>query len=341
MELTRNFLLDAAANGLLSTEQAKELWQFSTRRNDENPNVRMTHVLYYLGGMIAIGAMSLFMNEGWERFGGWGLFLIAMVYAGFGLGMTEYFLHHKKQPIPAGIMATFVVVMTPLAVYGLQNALGFWDGTRIYRDYHYLIDWRWMFMELATLASGAIMLWRYRLPFMMMPIAVTLWYMSMDLAQFIFGPDSSWEMRRWLSLWFGVGMTFLAVWIDIRSSRKKDYSYWLYLFGVLTFWGGLSLLKSDSELGRFGYCCINVAMILTSAMLSRGVFAVFGGFGVAFYLGHLSYRVFAGSLLFPFALTLIGFGVIGAGVLWQRYEERIRAALRAYLPLPLQELGGR
>jgi hypothetical protein len=30
-------------------------------------------------------------------------------------------------------------------------------------------------MELATLANGMVMLRRYRLPFLVMPIAVTLW----------------------------------------------------------------------------------------------------------------------------------------------------------------------
>ena len=66
-------------------------------------------------------------------------------------------------------------------------ALGYWDDTKSYRDYHVFIDWRWIMMEFGTLAVGAVLLWRYRFPFMLMPIAVTLWYMSMDLVPFLFG----------------------------------------------------------------------------------------------------------------------------------------------------------
>jgi hypothetical protein len=70
--------------------------------------------------------------------------------------------------------AAFVVALTPLAIYGLQVALGAWPEGMDYRDYHRLIDWRWLLMELGTLAVGAVMLWRYPLPFLVMPVAVTL-----------------------------------------------------------------------------------------------------------------------------------------------------------------------
>ena len=339
MELNQNILKDATAKGLISDLQAEQLWQFLCEREKDTPSFRFTHILYYLGGLIAIGAMSLFMNLGWERFGGWGLFLIALAYAAAGLCLTEYFLRRKHLQIPAGIMAAFVVVLTPLAIYGLQAALGWWPAGRVYREYHTYIDWRWMLMELSTLATGAIMLWRYRLPFLVMPVAVTLWYMSMDLTPFIFGDaDLSWDLRKLVSLWVGVLITLLAFWVDIRTRHEKDYPFWLYLFGVIAFWGGLSMMHSDSELNKFFYLCINLAMIGIGAMLSRRVFAVFGGLGAAGYVGHLAYDVFKDSMMFPFVLTIIGLGVIYLGIVWQKHEEAISRTLRGLLPMPVREL---
>ena len=82
------------------------------------------------------------------------------------------------------------------------------------------------------------MLWRYRLPFLVMPIAVTLWYMSMDLTPYLFGEaDATWELRKRVSLWFGLLIVLLAFWVDIRTRHDKDYAFWLYLFGVVAFWG--------------------------------------------------------------------------------------------------------
>jgi hypothetical protein len=339
MELNRGLLRDATKRGLLSEQQADQLWQFLQEIHEDTPSFRITHILYYLGGLIAIGAMSLFMTLGWERFGGWGLFAIALAYAVAGLWTTEFFLHRSRLPIPAGITATFVVVLTPLAVYGVQAALGWWVEGLAYREYHTHIDWRWMLMELATLATGAVMLFRYRLPFLVMPVAVTLWYMSMDLAPFLFGQaDVTWELRKLVSLWSGLLIVLLAVWVDLRARHDKDFAFWLYLFGVLAFWGGLSLMRSDSELSKFLYLCINLALIAVGATLSRRVFAVFGGLGAAGYLGHLAHDVFKDSLMFPFVLTFIGLGVIGLGLVWQRHEGTITTTLRGLLPAPMREL---
>lgn len=339
MEINRGHLQDAVENGLISEQQAEQLWRFLRERGRDVPGFHFTHILYYLGGLIAIGAMSLFMTLGWERFGGWGLLFIALAYAGAGLWLTEFLLNRKGLPIPAGITATFVVVLTPLAVYGVQTAMGWWAEGPVYREYHACIDWRWLFMELATLASGAVMLWRYRLPFLVMPVAVTLWYMSMDLTPFLFGDaDLTGELRKCVSLWFGLLIVLLACWVDIRTRRDKDYAFWLYLFGVIAFWGGLSMMHSDSELNKFIYLCINLAMIAVGATLSRRVFAVFGGLGAAGYLGYLAYDVFADSMMFPFVLTIIGLGIVYLGIVWQRHEEMISRRLRGLLPPPVREL---
>jgi len=130
-------------------------------------------------------------------------------------------------------------------------------------------------------------------------------------------------------------MTLFAFWVDLRSRHGKDYAFWLYLFDVIAFWGELSSLSSDSELNKFLYLCINLLLIFIGAVISRKVFVVFG---VAGNLGHFAYDVFKNSMLFPFALSLIGIAIIGLGILWQSREELITQRLRARLPTGLREL---
>jgi hypothetical protein len=328
----------AVEAGIIAAEQAERLGAFLGERQRDGPRFTLTHVLYYLGGLIAIGAMTTFMTLGWERFGGWGLAAIAVGYALVALRLTHVCLGRGLR-LPAGIFGALAVALVPLAIYGVQNGLGLWPERAAYRDYHVWIDWRWLLMELGTLAAGVALLWRYRLPFMVMPIAVTLWYMSMDLVPFLF-PEAARDiaLRAAVSLWFGLAMLALAFWVDLRSRRTVDYAFWLYLFGALAFWGGLSLLKSESELSRFAYCLINVGMILVGAVLSRRVFAVLGGLGVAGYLGYLAWRVFANSLLFPVVLTAIGLGMVWLGVRWQKHEAAVAARLRGLLPPAVREL---
>jgi MFS family permease len=343
--IRRSDLEGAIREGILSAAQADRLAAFFAGRTADSPaaagpRFTFVHVLYYLGGMIAIGAMSIFMTLGWNALGGLGGFVTAILYAVLALALTHWFLERKHLEVPAGITATLAVVMVPLAIFFVQMALGYWGENKPYRDYHVFIDWRWIMMEFGTLAIGAILLWRYRFPFMLMPIAVTLWYMSMDLVPYLLGADVvyDWEIRKFISLWFGLAMVLVAFWVDLRSRFSRDYAFWLYLFGVLTFWGGLSLMNSGSEYGKLIYCGINVAMILLGAVLGRRVFAVFGGLGVAGYLGYLSYKVFKDSLIFPLALSLLGLAIIGLGVLWQRREAQWSERLRGFLPAPLREL---
>jgi len=339
MELNRSTLRDAVDSGLLTSEQAERLWGFVAERGRDTPSFRFTHVLYYFGGLIAIGAMTLFMNLGWEAFGGWGLFAIAIIYAVAGIWFTEHLLNRLRLPIPAGIVATFVVALAPLAVYGLLAAFGWWEEARPYRDYFTDIDWRWGVMELVSLAVGLAMLWRYRLPLLTLPIVVTLWYISIDIVPVLFGHGAEpWKFRELVSLWFGALAALGGFWIDIRTRHGKDYAFWFYLMGAAAFWFGLSLMHWDDELNNVVYLFINLLMIILGATLSRRVFVVFGVLGAVGYMSYLAYDVFRDSMIFPFVLTAIGFGVIYLGILWQRREQAIANYLRGLLPMPLREL---
>ncbi|MDF2179510.1 DUF2157 domain-containing protein [Aliiglaciecola sp. CAU 1673] len=337
MKISKQLLQDAVANSILSQTQADALYGFLQQRQDQTPRFDFTHVLYYLGGMLAIGAMTLFMNLGWETFGGAGIFFISLLYAGIGLKMSQHF-EARFLSIPAGICATFVVVLTPLAIYGLQHWLGIWPDDSQYREYHRIVHWHWLYMELGTLAVGATLLWRFRYAFLVMPLAVTLWYLSMDLAALLNGTPVDWELRKLVSMYVGLLMIGLAFWIDIRSRISVDYAFWIYLFGVIAFWCGLSLQHSDSQLSKFIYLCINLVMIGVGVVLVRRVFVIFGAIGAAGYFGQLAWNVFKESWGFPIVLTLIGLGVIYLGVFWQKREQQLSEKARAWLPQALREL---
>ncbi|WP_334020534.1 DUF2157 domain-containing protein [Alteromonas sp. S015] len=343
MEVSKATIQKAVAKNIISEQQGSALYHFLKEESRHTPSFTFTHILYYLGGLIAIGAMTLFMNLGWEQFGGAGIIFISMLYAGVGLKLANSFAR-KRLIIPAGICATFVVCLTPLAIYGAQQWLGLWpDDNAVYRQFHHRIEWLWLYMELGTLITGIGVAWRYKYPFLVMPIAVTLWYISMDAVMLIIDQDDMWNSHTWefraqVSMYFGIFMTFLAFWVDIRVRTTADYAFWLYFFGVLAFWGGLTSQHSDSELSKFFYFCINLAMIGIGALLIRKVFVVLGAIGGCLYLGHLASNVFKDSWLFPIALTAIGLGVVFLGIWWQKNEVKITRKARNIMPKPLQEL---
>lgn len=139
-----------------------------------------THILYYLGGLLAVGAVTSFATLAVATLGMDALLALTLVYALCCIGIAIWF-ERRELRVPAGIFTTLAIALTPLAVFALQHVLGFWaDGEHAqpYGDYHHWIDWRWLIMELSTLAIGAVMLWRFRYAFLVMPIAVTSWYMG-------------------------------------------------------------------------------------------------------------------------------------------------------------------
>ncbi len=335
----RDDLERAVAAGVLGAIEAEALWQFlGSEAQGLRPRFDLVHVLWYAGALIVIGAMGLFTTLAFARLGGGVLALIAVVYAVL-LTTAGRHLWQRGMRIPGGLLIAAAVTMAPLFTYGVQDALGWWTHAEPgnYRDFYVWIKASWLPMELATIAAGVVALRIWRFPFLIAPIAVALWFMSMDLVPWVFGEDwSSWDQRRIVSLWFGLAMLIVAWAVDVRA--RGDFAFWLHLFGLMAFWGGLTLLDSQSELGKAFYCLINVVLLLFALFLERRVYAVFGALGIAAYLAHLAGQVFQDSLLYPFALSLIGVLIIGAGLWLHRRQAAIAQMLALHLPPVLEAL---
>ena len=337
MRISQRQLNGAVEERILTASQAEQLVAYLSALPDSTPKFDFSHLPYYFGGLVAIGAMTVFMNLGWESFGGAGIVGLCAVYAVTGVLLTNRFAK-QGLVVVAGICATFVVTLTPLVIFGIQQTLDIWPGSDSYQDYHRYIQWHWLYMELGTLAVAVILAKIYKYPFLVMPIAVTLWYLSMDLAVMLTGERPAYEVRALVSMYIGLSILGLAFWVDLRTRRLADYAFWLYLFGTIAFWCGLSMHESDSELSKFIYCCINILMMGLGIILVRRVLVIFGALGVCGYIGYLAYDVFSDSWLFPIALTMLGIVIVYVGIMWQKNEHAITDKLREYLPVALREL---
>jgi hypothetical protein len=72
--------------------------------------------------------------------------------------------------------------------------------------------------------------------------------------------------------------------------------------------------------------------------LDRRIYAVFGAMGVATYLGYLAYDVFSDMILFSFALSAIGLGIIALGLWLNRHYAALSAAMDAAMPDTMRRL---
>jgi hypothetical protein len=305
--------------------------------DDQAPRFDFVHVLWYAGALIILGAMGLFSTAAFGLWGDRALLVTALAYAAVFLAGGAY-LWRRELRTPGGLLVTCAVGMAPLAIYALQSMYQHnpIDAVEGYRNFYVWIKSSWLPMEIGTIAAALAALRFFPFPFLTMIIAFCLWFMSMDLTPWLMGREHfSWEERATVSLYFGLLVMALAWLVDLRKWKHGDFAFWLHLFGVMTFWGGLTSQHAGDELGRAVYCAINLGLVGLSLFLMRRVYAVFGAIGVTTYLGYLSSVLFANSILFPFALSAIGVLLIVFGLLFHKYGAPISAAMDELLPAPL------
>ncbi|XUM24648.1 hypothetical protein ACRAVF_16785 [Bradyrhizobium oligotrophicum S58] len=344
MSYSDHDLRAAASAGAIGPDELQRLLAYLKQRapTADAPRAKFdaAHLLWYAGALIVIGAMGLFSTVAFSQMGGRALTACALAYAA-AFGFAGNHLWRRSLRVPGGLLIAIAVSMAPLAVYGIQAELGWWGkfgkpGT--VHDFYVWIKGSWLFMEIATVVAGAIALRFYRVPFIVAIISVALWFMSMDLTPWIFDVSHfDWEMRRIVSIWFGLGILVTA-WIVDYNSQSRDFGFWLHLFGLMAFWGGISATEGATELGKAVYCLLNVGLLAVAVIIVRRAYAVFGAIGITMYLGHLADVVFKDSLLFPFALSLIGVAVVAVGLAYHRKQKVIAEWLAANLPAAVMRL---
>jgi hypothetical protein len=333
IQVSKEDIQKASESGIITNEQADALWSHLSEKTTDKTPFTGVNVAYYFGAFIIISAMTWFATEAFANFSSIGLMIISLIYFAVFSQVGRKLYENQATRIPGGLLLTVAVFMVPMFIFSCQHYAGIW-GTEEpgnYRDYFEWIKSGWFFMELGTIITSIIFLYKFRFPFLTFPLAFTLWFLSMDMTTLIYGNAAFVGNRiETVSMIFGLIMLIMTYFIDRRT--EKDYAFWLYLFGLLAFWGGLSTMGSGSELGKFIYFCINIGLVIISVLFRRKVFLVFGAIGAFGYLGYLSMEVFGDSILFPIVLTILGLLIIYLGIKYAKNHKKIEDFVLSRLP---------
>lgn len=336
IKIAKEDLINASKSDIIKDEQVDPLWTFFNVINQNNPYFTGLNVTYYFGALIIISSMTWLATEAFATFSSLGLMTISVFYFFIFLTIGNKLYQKPITYIPGGLLLTVAVFMIPLLIFSVQNYFKIWvfkiPGN--YRDYYEWIKSGWFFMEIGTILISSIFIYFFHFPFLSFPLAFTLWFLSMDLTPIVFGtPHFSLDQRKIVSIVFGLIILISTYFLDRRT--KKDYAFWLYLFGLLSFWCGLSLLRSTSELSKFSYFCINISLIIIAVLFSRKIFIVFGSIGSYIYLYHLSNKIFKDSIIFPIVLSMIGLLIIWLGIKYNKNKEIIDNYINSVFPKKL------
>lgn len=355
MHIKREDLDDAVKSGVIDESTSDKLWAFLESREGlgGHAGFNLTNLLWYAGALIVISAMGIFSTEAFARWGGGALTVTALVYGAAFAYTGQYFLRVRHIFVLGGLLITVAVSMAPLATYGIQDYFGWWShgDPGEYHDFFIWVRGSWVFMSLSAIAAGLVAFRLYKFPFILMIVAVALWFLSMDITPWLIsdwpGPDDEYtlkyehwerlaELRGIVSTLFGVGLLLVVWFIDVRL--KADYTFWLHLAAALSITGGLFFWLTDDGFEWAMLCSASVVMLLVSVFLQRSVYTVFGGIGVSSYLGYLAFDIFDDVLIFSFVLTAVGVLVMYLGYMYYRHHANLQAWLEHNLPQSISRL---
>ena len=321
--------LDLAVKNNIFTQEQKETFVAFMKKQDTESNP-LQKFLFYAGSLIIISGMSWLLGTCWSDMEYALLLAISSVYFVF-FTLAGVFVTRKLKILLGGnLLFCIAIAVVPMVVYSLLNLSGVWDGDQ-YGDFYIWIRGKWIVLELSTIAVALLFLIKVRFHFIVFLISFCLWYLSMDIVPVIYKENMiTWFERADISKIFGILMILAGYLLHLK--KKRDYAFWLYLFGLFTLTFGFSFFYNTNSRGFIILLLIHIAMCFVSIFLEEPVFMVFGVIGIGEFLSRISYELFKDSKLFPFALTLIGIFIIALGIIYQKNRCKIESAVKKMIP---------
>ncbi len=309
----------AAGECGLAAQVQQALWA-RLAASAEPGRLGVQSVAWYAGASVSLVAMGLFLGTSW-----------ASVGSGVGLAVTLVYLlvltagcealRARGHRLPAGLLATTVVALVPLAVFAAQESFGLWTE-RGYGDYDSFLAYvsgQWVVMELATLGASVVVWRRYRTPFLLLPTAVVGWFLTMDLAHAAGGEPGSAPVSA------AVTTVLLGIAVLLDSRERRGEAFWLHLSGLASL--SYTLCAADLPTGaRMLLVGLSGAICLAAGVwLVRRVHLTFGALFAFSALAYLAYDVFGGSPVFAVVLGAIGVAIVVGGLRLDRAGRTDRA----------------
>jgi len=324
--------------GIIDEATAGSIRAFTHQRYADRPRFDVTHVGYYFGALIVMLAFAWFIFEGYDRYGGTALLMIAPSYALLFILAGGWLWKRPGLKIPGGLMFTLAVCMVPVAVYGLQEIMGWYpignaweiesEAARLDFLKQQQVAGAWI--AASTFLAGMLAIVLRRFSFLAVPTIIGfIWTWMQIVMALAGGRPSEWTMSTHLML---SGLFVMVAGFVVDRRTEADFAFWLYLLGLGHFWAGLTTFPEDDELAWVAYTFVNLLLMVTSILLQRRSFMVFGALGVFIYLGHLGVEVFQNSLIFPFVLSFVGLAIMGVAVWYQKHRQGVEEAVIGTLP---------
>jgi hypothetical protein len=241
------------------------------------PRWSSASALVYLGGFVLLVATLVLLGILGDDHGDWAIVGYSVLATAAAIVLALW-LERSSRAVAAGLIATLAVLFFVFLAGSFENAIGLLD--------YDLDDYQpaSLLLEALTIAAALVALRRFRAPLLVLPIAVTLWIVVIDLGSLI-SWDSSEEALSILG-----GLALIVAGVAVDRAGREPYGLWLHVVGGLALGGGvLALVEGDVAWAFVGL--LSLAYVAAAYLLARSSYAVLGTIGI---LATTTYFTFDG-----------------------------------------------
>ena len=195
------------------------------------------------------------------------------------------------------------------------------------REYQTDLAWARMALAVATLLVALAAFGWSRSPFVLAAAVVAFAALVVDATIVLQAARVNYELRTPQTLAIAaMGAALVAAGVAVRDRTRRDYSVWLYVMGLIGLTVGLaeSAFSSDAPGWAALWMLAALTVLALSIPLQQRLFAVAGLAAVFAYLAKLVFDVFE-SANAALVLVILGLLILGMGMLYQRFAERLFA----------------
>jgi hypothetical protein len=272
-----------------------------------------------------------------ETVGASGLLAVSLLYASV-TGVFSWFLISKREKrFAGGISALISVSMFPFVIASLEQLLGLWpEDLALFQGYHFWVYGSWLMIELTTIGAGCIAIALTRCPFILIPVLLSLWHFSMDIASIIAQQHyESQGSAQAGSIIFGITLLFIAYVLDRKT--REDYSFWGYFFGCFALFAGISSMAAPAPVIFAAVVCFIVLSLTGAFFLERRLLFIIGNLSMFAVVSLLMSNAFTDTAVLFFSLSALGTAQISVFFLYLRRETDLFRSFEKKLPRSLSK----
>lgn len=324
---------------IINEAQKNSLIVLYNQNNNEPKQVStVVKVLYYIGGLIMLCAMTSLMSNTIQHSTYTMILLLGALYATIFFCFGE-FLWRKNEKLPAGILYFLFIAAFGFIVIDIEKMTGFFphfsDMDKI-PNYWELCRLPIIVLSGLTIIANSI-LQKYRPASLLAVSSIGCFYLIfMTLVEFLYGYKNITNKIYFTSnIIFGAGLSIIGFIKD--KLTKVDYSMWMYLIGAAGFFMFSMLLLDALNIGIWQdqlLCFIlSLIYIFIGIIIQRKPYSIIGIIGVIEYIMYLEFDNIKNNVTMLTSVVLItGLIILSAGVIYSKNVEKMRDYIESKLP---------